>query len=106
MYRCGSPALYYVLLFVYMCKMLFPRQGPITGINSILFYSILFYFILFYSIILTVVDVEFQMLKFAIVCCVVATAFAAPFTAELDDEWQAFKAAHNKQYEYDIEPLR
>lgn len=46
------------------------------------------------------------MLKFAIVCCVVATAFAAPFTAELDDEWQAFKAAHNKQYENDIEPLR
>ena len=49
---------------------------------------------------------HFQMFKLAIVCCVVATVFAAPFTAELDSEWEAFKIAHNKQYDIDIEPLR
>ena len=32
--------------------------------------------------------------------------FAAPFTAELDSEWKAYKMTHNKQYEADIEPLR
>ena len=35
---------------------------------------------------LTVTDVVFQMFKLAIVCCVVATALAAPFTADLDSE--------------------
>ena len=33
-------------------------------------------------------------------------AFAAPFTAELDSEWESYKMTHNKQYETDIEPLR
>lgn len=46
------------------------------------------------------------MYRFAIISCLVAVAFAGPFTAELDKEWGAFKTTYNKQYLDDIEPLR
>ena len=46
------------------------------------------------------------MFKLAMISCVVSAAFAAPFTAELDSEWQLFKTAYNKQYGNDTESLR
>ena len=50
--------------------------------------------------------VTFQMLRLVILFGVLAVAFAAPFTAELDGEWEAYKATHNKQYHGDVEQLR
>ena len=48
----------------------------------------------------------FQMFRFAVISCLVAAALSAPFSAELDSEWEAFKKTHNKQYERDVETLR
>ena len=46
------------------------------------------------------------MFRLAVISCVVVVALAAPFTTELDGEWEAYKTTHNKQYHSDIEPLR
>lgn len=46
------------------------------------------------------------MFRLTIACVLLAAALAAPFTAELDGEWEAYKTTHNKQYNSDIEPLR
>ena len=48
----------------------------------------------------------FQMFRLAVISCMLVVAFAAQFTAELDNEWESYKMTHNKQYQTDIEPLR
>ena len=46
------------------------------------------------------------MLRLAVLSCVISACLAAPFAAELDSEWEAYKTVHSKQYEADVEPLR
>ena len=46
------------------------------------------------------------MFRLAVISYVLVAALAAPFTTELDGEWEAYKTTHNKQYQSDVEPLR
>ena len=49
---------------------------------------------------------NFQMLTIFLFACLLSVSFSAPFTPELDQEWLAYKTAHNKQYDADTETLR
>lgn len=46
------------------------------------------------------------MFKLAVTACLLAVSLALPFDVSLDNQWESFKAAHNKQYALEVEPLR
>ena len=46
------------------------------------------------------------MFRVAVISCLLSVAISAPFSAELDSEWEAYKTTHNKQYQGDAETIR
>lgn len=46
------------------------------------------------------------MFRLAVISCLLSAAISAPFSAELDSEWEAYKTTHNKQYQGDAETIR